>query len=138
MQLSPFDSSHRLGVSGTSEVLIPLEARDFFPQLTLQANRKYPDANFDVALNTSTGQERHSYRAWFYEERGEFRLRMDRETIELSSPQGGDLMVINRLPEDSDPAYEVTILPQSDPIFPVFMGKCVKVAQGKRWGIVTN
>ena len=138
MQLSAFDSSHRPGVPGTPEVLIPLEARDFFPQLTLQANRKHPDANFDVELDTPTGQERHSYRAWFYEERGEFRLRMNGETIELSTPEGGDLIVINRLPEDSDPPYEVTILPQSDPIFPIFMEKCVKVAQGKKWGIVTN
>ncbi len=137
MQLSKFDSSHRLGVMGTAEVLIPLDARDFFPQLTL-TSRKYPDANFDVTLNTPTGQERHSYRVWFYAGRDEFRLRMNKETIELSASSGGDLIVINQLPEDSEPAYEVTILSKYDPTFPAFLAKCVKLAQGKKWGVVTN
>jgi hypothetical protein len=49
---------------------------------------------------------------------------------------GGDLLVINKLPRGSDPAYEVTILPQSDPTFPAFLTMCKFEAQGKKWGIV--
>jgi HKD family nuclease len=137
MQLSSFDSSHRLGVPGTAEVLIPLDAQSFFPTLSLQANRIHPDANFDVILNLPIGQERHSYRVWFYKGKDEFRLRMNKDTIELSSPTGGDLLVINKLPSGSDPPYEVTILSQTDPTFPAFLQKCKNISQGKRWGVVT-
>lgn len=141
MQLSPFDCSHRTGVPGTPEVLIPHPAINFFPPLSL-AGRKYPDALFDVALNTPTGMERHSYRLWYYEERAkgtkidEYRLRMNHETIDLTSLGGGDLLVINKLPLGSNPPYEVTVLPQSDPTFPAFLGLCRNVVQGKKWGMV--
>ena len=136
MQLSEFDSSHRSGVKGTPEILIPLDAQQFFPQIVLKDGRRHPDANFDVVLNTPIGQERHSYRVWYYEGKREFRLRMNKQTIDLSSPEGGDLIVINRLTEDHDPAYEVTILSQHDPTFPAFLAKCVNTAGPKRWGFV--
>jgi len=141
MQLSSFDSSHRTGVPGTPEILIPHAAIGFFPPLSL-AERKYPDVTFDVVLNTETGRERHTYRLWYYEERAtgtridEYRLRLDHDTIDLSSPGGGDLIVVNRLPPDNDPLYEVTILPQSDPTFPAFLSLCTKQIYEKRWGIV--
>lgn len=141
MQLSSFDSSHRTGVPGTPEVLIPHAAISFFPPLSL-SGRKYPDAIFDVALNTPTGRERHTYRLWYYEERAvgtridEYRLRLDHDTIDLSSPVGGDLIVINRLPAGNDPVYEITMLPQSDPTFPAFLGLCTNQIYEKRWGIV--
>jgi len=138
MQLSAFDSSHRLNVPGTAEVLIPLAARPFFPALSLSAGRKHPDANFDVVLNTPDGQERHNYRVWFYSGKDEFRLRMDKDTIELSDPAGGDLIVINKLPEGEDPPYEVTILSANDPAFPVFLQKCTNISQDKKWGIQNN
>lgn len=141
MQLSAFDSSHRTGVSGTPEVLIPHSAIDFFPPLSL-SGRKYPDVVFDVVLNTPTGRERHHYRLWYYEVRAtgtridEYRLRMNHDTIDLSTPGGGDLLVINKLPANSTPAYEVTILPQTDPTFPAFFSLCKHLAQGKKWGSV--
>lgn len=140
MKLSSFNSSHRTGVPGTAEVLIPHGAINFFPSLSI-TTRKYPDAMFDVVLNTSIGQERHHYRLWYYEERAtgtridEYRLRMNKETIDLSSPGGGDLLVINRLPEGSAPMYEVTFLPQSDPTYPAFLALCTEETQGKRWGL---
>lgn len=138
MQLSEFDSSHRSGVPGTPEILIPLDAQQFFPQIALKDGRRHPDANFDVALNTPIGQERHSYRVWYYEGKREFRLRMNRQTIDLSSPDGGDLIVINQLSDDHDPAYEVTILSKHDPTFPAFLSQCVKVAGPKKWGFVIS
>lgn len=139
MQLSAFDCSHRTGVKGTPEVLIPHAAIDFFPSLS-QRGRKYPDAFFDVVLNTPLGPERHKYRLWYYEERAigtridEYRLRLDHDTIDLTTSGGGDLLVFNKLSSGSDPAYEVTVLPQTDPTFPSFLALCIREAQGKKWG----
>ncbi|MFO1433499.1 MAG: phospholipase D-like domain-containing protein [Candidatus Competibacteraceae bacterium] len=139
MQLSAFDCSHRTGIKGTPEVLIPHAAVSFFPPL-LQSGRKYPDAFFDVVLNTPIGPERHKYRLWYYEERAigtridEYRLRLDHDTIDLTTPGGGDLLVINKLSHGSDPGYEVTVLPQIDPTFPAFLALCNHEVQGKRWG----
>jgi hypothetical protein len=140
MQLSPFDSSHRTGVAGTAEVLIPHGAIGFFPPLT-PAGRKYPDVFFDLILTTPTGSEIHQYRLWYYEERAvgtridEYRLRMDKETIDLSTIGGGDLLIISKLSPGSNPGYEVTILPQSDPTYPSFLARCDRETQGKRWGL---
>lgn len=140
MQLSAFDCSHRTDVPGTPEVLIPHGAIGFFPRLS-SSGRRYPDAIFDVVLNTPTGYERHSFRLWYYEQRAtgtridEYRLRMNHDVVDLSNPTGGDLLIINKLPPGSSPAYEVTILPQSDPTFPDFLGLCRYTAQGKRWGL---
>lgn len=139
MQLSAFDCSHRTGVKGTPEVLVPHAAIGFFPSLS-RGGRKYPDAFFDVVLNTLLGPERHKYRLWYYEERAvgtridEYRLRLDHDTIDLTTPGGGDLLVFNKLPSGSEPAYEVTVLPQTDPTFPAFLTLCTREAQGKKWG----
>lgn len=139
MQLSAFDCSHRTGVRGTPEVLVPHAAIGFFPSLS-QGGRKYPDVFLDVVLNTPLGQERHKYRLWYYEERAvgtridEYRLRLDHDTIDLTTPGGGDLLVISKLPPGSVPAYEVTVLPQTDPTFPAFLALCTREAQGKKWG----
>ena len=139
MQLSNFDSSHRTSVPGTPEVLIPHAAIGFFPNLSF-SDHKYPDAYFDVVLNTPTGSERHRYRLWYYEERAsgtridEYRLRMNHDTVDLSAPGGGDLLVINKLPEGSDPGYEVTILPRRDPTFSAFLDLCKYEIRGKKWG----
>ena len=140
MQLSAFDSSHRTGVPGTPEVLIPHAAIPFFPPLA-RTSRRYPDVMLDVLLNTETGQERHRYRLWYYEERAvgtridEYRLRMNHDTIDLTDPHGGDVLAITRRPQGSDPAYEVTILRQTDPTFARVFALCVNEAQGKRWGV---
>ena len=141
MQLSSFDSSHRTGVPGTPEILIPHEAVTFFPPLS-KSGRKYPDVNFDVVLNTPEGRERHNYRLWYYEQRAvgtkidEYRLRLDHDTIDFSSLGGGDLIVINKLPEGSDPAYEITILNSTDPTFSGFLSFCTKRVYDKKWGII--
>jgi HKD family nuclease len=141
LQLSPFDSSHRTGVPGTPEVLIPHGAVPFFPPLA-QGTRKYPDVFFDVVLNTPTGRAIHSYRLWYYEYRAtgtridEYRLRMDWETIDLSTPAEGDLLIINKVVVSSTTAYEVTVLPQTDPTFSTFLARCTRIVQGKRWGLI--
>jgi HKD family nuclease len=137
MRLSAFDSSHRTGKPGTAEVLIPQDAMRFFPPLS-STSRKYPETLFDVVLNTTTGRERHSYRLWFYPDRTEYRLRLDKDTIDLSTPNGGDLLIINKLstPIVGNLLYEVTILPQTDPTFSAFFGLCKNESQGKRWGLV--
>lgn len=141
MQLSAFDSSHRTGVKGTSEILVPHLAKNFFPPISI-SGRKYPDVNFDVVLNVPTGRERYHYRFWYYEKRAtgkpidEYRLSVGKDTIDLSTLGGGDLLVINKLPEGNNPMYEVTVLPQTDPTFASFLALCTNDAQGKKWGIV--
>jgi hypothetical protein len=45
------------------------------------------------------------------------------------------LLVVNKLPEGNEPAYEVTILPQTDPTYPAFFDLCTQEAQGKKWGV---
>jgi len=140
MQLSPFDSSHRTGVVGTPEVLIPHHAVPFFPSLS-RTGREYPDVYVDVVLNTPTGQEVRKYRLWYYEKRktgtpiNEYRLRVGHETIDLSTIGGGDLLVISKLPEDSQPAFEVTVLSRSDRMYSVFQSLCKFDSQGKKWGL---
>ena len=141
MQLSPFDSSHRTGVPGTPEVLIPHPAINFFPTLSL-SDRKYPDSMFDVVLNNQTGRERHRFRLWYYEQRAsgtkidEYRLRMNHDTIDLANLDGGDLLVINKLPHGSDPAYEVTILSKTDALFNNFFNLCNFEVGDKKWGLI--
>lgn len=139
MQLSSFDSSHRSGKRGTPEILIPNAAIDFFPPMK-SSGRKYPDVYFDAILNTGVGYERHGYRFWQYDKRTENRLRLGHTTIDLSNPNGGDLIVINKLPAalDDDIFYEVTILPQSDPNFNIFLSQCTFIAQEKKWGIINT
>lgn len=141
MQMSSFDTSHRGAAVGTPEVLIPLAAQGFFPPLTM-AGRKYPDAFFNVVLNTPSGPETRQYRVWYYETRAvgtkinEYRLRLDHRTVELASGNG-DLIVINKLPDGSDPSYEVTVLSPSDPFFNDFLSHCTLVAGvgTKRYGL---
>jgi HKD family nuclease len=139
LQLSAFDCSHRTGIQGTPEVFIPRAAIDFFPPLAL-TRRKYPDVVFDVILNVPTGREQHQYRLWYYEQRAvgtridEYRLRLDHDTIDMTTPGGGDLLIVNKLPSGSNPAYEVTILSQNDSTFPAFLALCKYEAQGKKWG----
>lgn len=141
MQLSPFDCSHRSGVGGTPEILIPHAAMRFFPPISL-TTRQYPDVYFDVLLNTPTGSTINRYRLWYYEYRAsgkkidENRLRMDHATIDLTTPGGGDLLVISERPNGSNPEYEVSIIAQTDPSFTYHLGLCTQVSQDKVWGIV--
>jgi hypothetical protein len=133
MQLSAFDSSHRIGVGGTPEVLIPVDAMGFFPA-TASHGSKYDDAQMRVILNHPSGPEIHDYRLWIYTVKSENRLRMNHRTIDLTNPLGGDLLVVSRL---TSPAanYEVTIVPQSDPSYQFYLSMCTRISNGKLWGI---
>jgi hypothetical protein len=141
LQLSPFDSSHPTGVRGTSEALIPHGAVSFFPPISKGAH-KYPDVYFDVVLNTSTGRAIHRYRFWYYEYRAtgkridEYRLRMNQATIDRCTPTGGDLLIMNKVVVSGVTAYEVTVLPKTDPTFSTFLTRCTRIVQGKRWGLI--
>lgn len=140
MELSAFDSSHRTGVPGTPEVLIPHAAIPFFPPLS-KTTQKYEDATLDVVLNTPIGPVQANYRLWYYDVRAtgkpidEYRLRMSHQTIDLTTPGGGDLLVIDRLAPGANPSYEVTVVAPSDPSYTAFRALCTQVVQGKRWGI---
>ena len=93
-------------------------------------------------MNTPDGTERHQYRLWYYEERAtgtridEYRLRLDHVTIDLSAEGGGDLLVISKMPSGADPAYEVTVVGRDQPLFPSFLDRCDRQAQGKKWGLM--
>ena len=140
MELSAFDGSHRTGIKGTAEILVPHDAVAFFPPIS-PAGRKYPDTMFDVVLNSPTGREVHTYRLWYYEQRAvgtkidEYRLRMDHTTIDLTTSGGGDVLVINRLPEGSRPHYEVTVVQKTSPDHARSLALCARSSQGKRWGL---
>jgi len=141
MQMSSFDTSHRGKAVGTPEALIPLAAQTFFPPLGMHG-RTYPDAYFNVVLNTPTGPETRQYRVWYYGTRhvgtkiNEYRLRLDHRTTELAGGSG-DLIVISKLPDGSDPAYEVTVLKSNDSSFDDFLSHCTQVAgaRAKRYGL---
>jgi hypothetical protein len=141
MQLSSFDSSHRTGVPGTPEVLVPHDAIRFFPRLSTSVGRRYPDADFDVVLNTPTGRERQRYRLWYYETRAtgtridEYRLRLDHKTVDLTTRGGGDLLVLTKTLEGPNSSYEVTIVGQNDPAFASFFALCKYQVQTKKWGM---
>jgi hypothetical protein len=96
---------------------------------------------FDVILNSPTGREVHTYRLWYYEQRAvgtkidEYRLRMDHATIDLTTSGGGDVLAINRLPEDSRPQYEVTVVQETSPDHARSLALCTRSSQGKRWGL---
>ncbi len=63
---------------------------------------------------------------------------MDNATIDLSTPNGGDLLIINKLasPLDKDVLYEATILPPSDPTFSDFLNMCTHECAGKKWEVI--
>lgn len=140
MQLSSFDSSHPTGVKGTPEILIPHGAVAFFPPIAL-TKRKYPDVVFNITLNKPGGNEVRSWRFWYYEFRAtgtridEYRLRVDRDTVDMMTSGGADILVISRLPSGSATAYEVTIVSSGDPQHGILLSLCDQESQGKRWGL---
>lgn len=134
MQLSMFDTSHRTGVPGTPEILIPHEAVPFFP--ALGRGVKPPSTYFGVTVNTMTDSFKSTYRLWYYGARDEYRLRTGRRTADLTTPGGGDLIAISRLPSGSPTPYEVTILSRQHPDYAFFQAKCTRSAGTKVWGFV--
>lgn len=141
MQLSSFDCSHKTGRPGTPEILIPKNALAFFPNI-LPGTSKYDEAYFDVTLHSPIGSYKYNYRLWYYDVRAngkpidEHRLRMNHETIDLTTDGGGDLLVINKFTTGTLTSYEVTIVSMSDTSYSKLVSLCHHSAQGKIWGII--
>lgn len=133
MKLSAFDTSHRTGVPGTPEILIPNEAMRFFPPVGPHGQR-YEDAPVRVVLNHPEQPEIRDYRLWVYPLRAENRLRMDHRTIDLTTVAGGDLLVVSRL-VSPDATYEVTIIKPTDGPYAYYQSLCNRISNDKAWGI---
>lgn len=131
LQLSPFDSSHQPGTPGTPEVLIPMGAVNFFPEMT-DGGRKHPDVYFDAELQTAEGTETLNYRFWYYEDRREWRLNVRHKTMEQVSPRGGSILVISV--EDS--TFKVRVVNQGDDDLEKFRNACTEEAGEKVWGFI--
>jgi len=133
MTLSTFDCSHRTGVPGTPDMSIPKNVAQFFPPVSLQG-RKYPDEYFGVILNDPPRSARISkYRIWQRPPGGtghaDWRVRVGHETIDLTSPGGGDILLFERLPHGSSPSYEVWIITTDDPSYPELRARCNRKVQ---------
>ena len=131
LQLSPFDSSHQPGTVGTPEVLIPMAAIDFFPEIT-EGPRKHPDVYFDVDLETSEGDETVNYRFWYYDDRREWRLSVRETTMEQVSPRGGSILVVS----DEGSSFRVRVVNQGDEDFQRFRDACTEEVGEKMWGFI--
>ena len=135
MTLSDFDVSHRRGVPGTPEVSLPEECVAFFPTVQMQG-RRYPDAYFDVLLNERTGGARPAhYRIWQRPpgtEAGhaDWRINVGHDTIDQTGA-GGDILLVERLPDGSDPAYEVWIVRAGDPEHAPLLARCNRTVQAR-------
>lgn len=146
MTLSEFDTSHRRGVRGTPEISLPEESVAFFPAVQLQG-RQYPDVYFDVLLNERTGAARTAqYRLWQRPPgaavgHADWRINVRHETIDQTRPAAGDILLIERLPDGSTPAYEVWIVQPNDPEHGRLLARCTNEVQArgrggvKRWGL---
>ncbi|MDZ4340261.1 MAG: hypothetical protein U1B94_08620 [candidate division NC10 bacterium] len=146
MTMSAFDCSHRTGVPGTAEVSLPDDVVVFFPPVSMQG-RIYPDAYFDVVLNQPRGKaEIVSYRIWQRPPgsgtgHADWRINVRPETVDLTAPAGGDILLVERLPAGSDPPYEVWIVGTSDPNYESLLARCnrdvqaVGAAGTKRYGL---
>ncbi|MFN7978373.1 MAG: phospholipase D-like domain-containing protein [Vicinamibacterales bacterium] len=135
MTLSDFDVSHRRGVRGTPEVSLPEECVAFFPAVQMQG-RQYPDAYFDVLLNERTGGARTvRYRIWQRPPgtdagHADWRINVGHDTIDQTNA-GGDILLVERLPDGSDPAYEVWIVRVEDPEHAPLLTRCNRTVQAR-------
>lgn len=135
IQLSEFDSSHQPGTPGTEEVLIPMDAVDFFPEIT-ESSHEHPDVYFDVELQTSAGPESQEYRFWYYDTNREWRLRLQEATMERVSPEGGSLLVVSKRPDVDSAPFEVRVVNQGDDGFAELSEHCTREVGDKMWGFV--
>jgi hypothetical protein len=134
MEMSAYDRSQGR-TSGTPEILIPVAAVGFFPPTAFRG-RQYEDVYFDVQVNTPTGASVGNYRFWHYPAKGEYRLRPDTQGLTLSQIQaGGAILIVNRLPAGSNPAFGVSVVNPGDPQHAATLARCNQLAQGKRWGM---
>ncbi|MGI9101040.1 MAG: phospholipase D-like domain-containing protein [Terriglobales bacterium] len=144
MTLSAHDASKRTGTRGTPELSLPRSATEFFPGMAL-AGHEYPDAYFDVRLNSGQQAETVQYRIW---ERpagaavghADLRINVKHATIDLTTPGGGDIILFELMPEGSGPVYDVWIIAPGDANHPTLLERCTHAvaAQGaaaqKRYG----
>jgi hypothetical protein len=144
MTLSAHDASKRTGMPGTPELSLPRQTADFFPPMAL-SGRQYPDAYFDVRLNEGQQARIVEYRIW---ERPagaavghpDMRINIKHDTVDLTTPGGGDIILFEVTPEESGPAYDVWIVHANDPNFAALTQRCTHAvaAQGaaavKRYG----
>jgi hypothetical protein len=134
MTLSAFDASHRRGVPGTPEVSLPEDSVAFFPAVALQG-RQYPDAYFDVLLNQRNGGTTVvQYRLWQRPPgadvgHADWRINVKHETVEQTRVQGGDILLIERLPDGSTPPYEAWIVQAGDPEYMTLLARCNREVQ---------
>lgn len=146
MWLSAFDASHRRDTPGTPEISLPEAVAGFFPPVAL-AGRQYPDCYFDVLMNDPSGKSRMvNYRIWQRPPgatvgHADWRINVKHDTIDLTSPVGGDLILFERLPEGSQPPYEVWVVHPTDPTYNALLARCNQqvgaagAAGVKRWGL---
>jgi len=146
MWLSAFDSSHRRGTPGTPEISLPDAVARFFPPVAL-SGRQYPDAYFDVLLNDPSGSSKIvGYRIWQRPPgarvgHADWRINIKHDTMDLTNPAGGDLILFERLPDGSQPPYEVWIVHPGDPTYAALLARCDRQVQAagqaglKRWGL---
>lgn len=129
MTLSAFDCSHRREVKGTPEVSLPESAACFFPPATM-GGRRYPDAYFDVVLNDERARTQSvTYRLWrrppgSRSGHADWRINVTHDTIDLTARGGGDILLMERLPDGSAPAYEAWVVHAADPIYLELLARC--------------
>lgn len=145
MTLSFFDCSHRRGRPGTPEISLPQSVYGFFPRVSSRGQR-YNDAYFDVLLHTVSGAETVNYRIWHRPAgspigHADWRINVSHKTIDLTSVNGGDIILFRRRLKNRRYTYEVWIVSRSDPIYSDILSKCTSVtsshgaAGAKRYGI---
>ncbi len=118
MTLSDHDCSKRTGVAGTPEISLPDAAAQFFPAMQ-RTQRMYPDAYFEAMLNSPQRASSVDYRLWRRPGgaagHADLRINVKHDTIDLTTPGGGDLILFERTATSVGPQYEVWIVKPNDP-----------------------
>ena len=124
---------------------IPESVADFFPSVGMNG-RKYPDQYFDVRVNDHAGEARLvSYRIWQRPPgsdtgHADWRINVKHDTIDLTTEGGGDILLIERLPENESPRYESWLVRATDPEYADLLAHCDREVQAsgsagtKRYG----
>jgi phospholipase D-like protein len=128
MTLSAHDASKRTGMPGTPELSLPRSARNFFPPMSL-SGRQFPDAYFDVRLNDGQQATTVQYRIWERPAGGgtghaDLRINIKHDTVDLTTPGGGDIILFEVTVGASDPAYDVWIVAPADPNYAALLQRC--------------
>jgi hypothetical protein len=110
MTLSAHDTSKRTGMPGTPELSLPRDATGFFPPMAL-SGRQYPDAYFDVRLNSDQQASIVEYRMWKRPAgaavgHADLRINIKHDTVDLTTPGGGDIILF------CSPSAEVRLFSQ--------------------------